>query len=78
MSPHRDWVNTCLAQIQAAFISNKPAVIGSHRINYVGFIDEKNRDIGLLNLALLLKKVLKKWPEVQFISTNQLSHFIYD
>jgi len=76
MNPNRDWVNSCLAQVSSAFHWNKPAVIGSHRINFIGYIDQKNRDKGLKDLNLLLKSILKKWPEVRFISTDELSSFV--
>lgn len=73
-----DWVNNCLAQIQMAFLMGKPAIISTHRINYVGFINTDNRDFGLLSLNNLLKQVVKNWPEVQFISSNQLNQLIND
>lgn len=76
MLPQKDWVNSCLAQIQTAFLFSKPAVICSHRINYIGFINEKNRDRGLKDLDNLLKNIVKKWPDVKFISTDQLSNNI--
>ena len=69
---NKDWVDSCLAQIKIAFMWQKPAVICSHRINYIGCINEKNRDRGLSDLKMLMNTVLKKWPDVQFISTNQL------
>ena len=75
IAPERDFVNSCLAQISNAFFRNKPAVICSHRINYVGFINEKNRDRGLHDLDQLLKAIVKKWPDVRFITTDQLSQF---
>ena len=75
MNPNRDWVNSCLAQISSAFHWNKPAVICSHRINFVGYINPKNRDKGLRDLNALLKAIILKWPEVQFISTDELSKF---
>lgn len=75
MNPDRDWVNSCMAQIASAFHWHKPAVICSHRINFVGYIDEKNRDRGLKDLNFLLKAIVKKWPEVQFISTDELDAF---
>lgn len=78
MNPHRDWVNTCMAQISAAFLSGKPAVITSHRINYVGYIEPKNRDRGLKHLHALLSKVIRKWPDIKFISTNQLNQYLHD
>lgn len=76
MLPQKDWVNSCMAQIQSAFLFSKPAVICSHRINYIGFIDEKNRARGLKDLDLLLKRILKKWPDVTFITTDQLSNYV--
>ena len=72
MNPDKDWVDSCLAQISNAFLFNKPAVICSHRVNYIGFIEQANRDRGLKNLSKLLHLIVKKWPEVRFISTDQL------
>lgn len=72
MNPNKDWVDSCLAQISNAFLFKKPAVICSHRVNYIGFIDPANRDRGLENLRRLLQRIIKKWPEVRFISTDQL------
>jgi hypothetical protein len=74
--PNIDWVNSCLAQINMAFLMKKPAVISSHRINFIGGISENNRAIGLRQLELLLKKVLQKFPDLQFISTDELDNFI--
>lgn len=68
----KDWVGACLAKIDNSFHFNKPAVLSSHRINYIGFIDADNRYNNLIMLEELLKKVLKKWPEVQFISTDKI------
>lgn len=72
----KDWVDSCLAQIGVAFMWQKPAIICSHRINYIGFIDERNRDRGLRDLKSLIDTVLKKWPDVQFISTDQLDEIM--
>lgn len=74
--PGKDWVDSCLAQIQSAFFWRRPAVICSHRINYIGLIDQRNRDRGLRDLKILLHRVLKKWPDVQFISTDQLDDLL--
>lgn len=76
MLPSKNWVDSCLAQIQTAFLFSKPAVICSHRINFIGFINEKNRVRGLQDLDNLLKKIVKKWPDVIFISTDQLDNYI--
>ena len=76
MLPQKDWVNSCLAQIQAAFLFSKPAVLCSHRINFIGFIDPKNGERGLRDLDLLLKAIVKKWPDAKFITTDELSDYI--
>lgn len=75
-APERDWVNSCLAQISSAFLFNRPAVICAHRVNFVGFINENNRDNGLYSLEKLLRSILKKWPEVRFISTDELNEYL--
>ena len=72
MNPNRDFVNSCLAQIASAFHWNKPAVICAHRINFVGYIDTKNRDKGLKDFDTLLKSIIQKWPDVRFISSDEL------
>lgn len=76
LNPNRDWVNSCLAQISSAFHWKKPAVICSHRINFVGYINEQNRDRGLRDLEKLLKAIVQNWPDVRFISTDELNHYL--
>lgn len=67
-----DEVRKCLREISIAFKLKKPAVISSHRLNYIGFIDERNRDLNLRGLGELLSTVRKKWPDVEFLNTVQL------
>lgn len=67
-----DPVDSCLKDIRVAFRMNKPAIICSHRINYVGFIDADNRDKNLKLLNDLLKKILRKWPDVEFMNSVEL------
>ena len=76
MLPQKDWVNSCLAQIQSAFLFSKPAVICSHRINYVGYINPKNSERGLNDLNQLLRTIVRKWPDARFINTAELSQFV--
>jgi hypothetical protein len=71
-----DWVDKCLNDIQIAFRWNKPAIISTHRVNYVGGIHPSNRRRGLKQLDLLLKKMLKKWPDIIFMSSMELGDLI--
>jgi hypothetical protein len=61
-----------LSQIRAAFRWHKPALISSHRVNFVGGIDPANREKGLTELKLLLHGIVKEWPEVEFMSSREL------
>jgi len=67
-----DHVGKALQQIEAAFFWNKPAIISSHRVNFCGHIDPKNREKGLGDLKAILEAIVKKWPEVEFISVADL------
>ena len=58
------------------FFWNKPAIICTHRLNYVGYLDNGNRDNNLILLELLLSKIKKKWPNVEFMSSNELLELI--
>lgn len=72
----RGLVNSVLRDIDIAFTMRKPAIICSHRINYVGFIDENNRDQNLKMLDTILKTIVKKWPDVEFVTSDQLGEII--
>tara|TARA_Y100000813_G_scaffold198577_1_gene187789 strand:- start:2846 stop:3970 length:1125 start_codon:yes stop_codon:yes gene_type:complete len=71
-----DWVDYSLKQVEAAFFWNRPAIISSHRINFCGHIDPKNRELGLDALRALLRKIVKRWPEVEFMSADKLGRTI--
>jgi hypothetical protein len=73
----RDYVDDTLARIHTAFMYGKPAIIGSHRLNYIGFIDPSNRDRNLPELRRLLKKIPQLWPDIEFMSSDQLVDFMY-
>lgn len=74
--PESDWVNYTLKQIEIAFSHNKPANISGHRINFVGGMDPKVREKGLSKLEDLLKAIVKKWPDVEFMTTVELGDLI--
>jgi len=65
-----------LDSIANAFMWNKPAIISSHRINYIGSLDENNRTENLLLLNQLLKNIFKRWPNVEFMSSDKLGDII--
>jgi hypothetical protein len=76
-SPDRtDWVDSCLEEISIAFKWHKPAVINSHRVNYIGSIHPENAQKGLRELDRLLKEIGKRWPEVEYMTSTELGETI--
>lgn len=73
---NKDHVDSCLKEIEIAFKYKKPAVISSHRCNYIGSLNPANRDHGIKELDKLLNTILKKWPEVEFLSSSQLGDLV--
>lgn len=71
-----DWVTYTLKQIEAAFRWNRPAIISSHRVNFCGHIDPNNRKKGLVALRQLLKGIVQRWPEVEFLAADELVDLI--
>jgi len=71
-NPTFDWVSDCLNRIETAFRWRKPAIISSHRLNFMGFIDATNRERNLKLLKQLLSEIVKEWPDVEFMSSDQL------
>ncbi len=71
-----DPVDYCLYDIALAFRMKKPALISSHRLNYIGYIDENNRKKNLRQLKTLLSEVIKRWPDVEFLTSDQLGETI--
>ncbi len=71
-----DWNKEVLKKMQLAFNGGKPAIIQSHRVNFIGYIDKENRTANLEKLSSLLSTILKKWPDVEFVSTNELYEII--
>jgi hypothetical protein len=71
-----DWIDSCLREINIAFRWHKPAIISTHRVNYVGQLNIKNRDNGLRNLRSLLMRIINNWPDVVFMSSDKLGDLI--
>lgn len=72
----KDYVSECLKEIDFAFKFNKPAIISSHRVNYIGKLNIDNRDRNLRLLYNLLIEIKKRWPDVEFMSSDQLGNIM--
>lgn len=76
INPSFPWEQDCLDRVETAFRWNKPAIICSHRINYMGYLNPDNRKENLIRLENLLRNIIKRWPDVRFISTDELGKLI--
>ena len=47
-------------------------MVGVHRLNFIGALDEENRRRNLRQLRALLHAVLKRWPDVEFVTSDEL------
>ena len=71
-----DWLNYCLKEIEIAFRWHKPATISSHRVNYIGYLHPENREKGLKALSQLFGEIIKRWPDVEFMTSVELGDLI--
>jgi hypothetical protein len=71
-----DPVGECLNHINIAFRWKKPAVIRAHRINFMGALDENNRRNNLNLFDELLKRIIKNWQDVEFMTSDQLGDLV--
>jgi hypothetical protein len=69
-------VDKCIKDIENAFFFKKPAVISSHRVNYIGSINPTNSKHGLKCLDRLLFTIIQKWPDVEFMTSTELGNLI--
>ena len=71
-----DTVGECISRIKQAFRWGKAAVICAHRLNFIGSIDSTNTDRNLPMFKELLQCIVKRWPDVEFMSSDELGRII--
>lgn len=64
--------NDSLKRIEACFKMNNVAIISMHRLNLVGRQESDNHESNLQLFKQLLLEVVKKWPDVEFKSSDEL------
>lgn len=76
--PNFDFLSDCLKRVEIAFRWGKAANICAHRVNFIGSVFSENADRNLPQLKRLLSEIQKKWPDVEFITSDQLGEIIED
>jgi len=73
---NKDSVDECLNQIKIAFRWGKPAIISTHRLNFIGALNEKNRADNLKKLQTLLNQIVRQWSEVEFMTSDNVGNLL--
>lgn len=66
----------CLESIGRAFDSGVPAIIDFHRVNFAGTYASEYRERTIDELAKLLKGIVAKWPDAEFVHSQKLYEMI--
>lgn len=77
-SRNNNAVAVCLQNIASSFHWHSPAMISTHRVNFTGAIESTHRSQSLNDLRLLLTEIVKRWPDVEFVSGSQLSSLLWN
>lgn len=70
------YLNSAIKSIESSFRLRRPAIISTHRANYIGAIFEENRDDNLNILNNLLSEIVIRWPDVEFMNSQQLGELM--
>ena len=76
--PGRDWVSSCMNEIDIAFKWKNPVIISSHRTNFIGGLDVQNRDRSLILLKELISSAQKRWADIEFMTSAELGKLMRD
>lgn len=66
----------CLRDIKRQFNLHHPAIVSCHRLNFIGDLMPENRDRNLKDFKELLQSIVKNWPDVEFVSSDQLGKIL--
>jgi hypothetical protein len=76
LDPQFDWTGDCLERMGISFRSGKPVILSTHRINFIGSIDENFRTRNLASFETLLKEMLRRYPDIEFMTSSELGNMI--
>lgn len=68
--------DNCMKEIVMDFQMRKPAIVSCHRLNFIGGLNPNNRDNNLRDFKKLLQMIVAKYPDVEFMSSDELGLLI--
>ncbi|MBD1423803.1 hypothetical protein [Sphingobacterium chuzhouense] len=76
-STKENYWHSTFNEVERALQLNIPAIISTHRVNYVGSIKAEMRENSLKQLNKLLTEIERKWPNIIYLNSTQLGDMIY-
>lgn len=70
--------DNCMKEIKSAFRFATPAIVSCHRLNFIGELNPSNRDNNLREFNRLLHMITAKYPDVEFMSSDELAKLIME
>lgn len=67
-----DWLTLALDQVATAFFHRKPAIVCSHRLNYVSGKHKRRQEENLKLLKKFLSALIDQYPDIEFVSSDEL------
>lgn len=64
-------IGKTLKQVEVAFNCGKPALINTHRVNFIGSRNKSVSNKSLTELALLIQAMINKWPDIEFLGAGE-------
>ncbi len=72
-----EWrIDRCFEQIDFALSRRIPAIVSTHRMNFIGSLHLENRQRCIDGLKILMPRVIDKHPDVRFLTSDQLCEII--
>lgn len=68
--------DNCMKEVGIDFGWHKPAIVSCHRLNFIGELNPTNRDNNLREFKRLLQMIVTKYPDVEFMSSDELGIII--
>lgn len=69
---NKEEISEIIQRMKIAFFWKKPLILSTHRINFIGSLKESNRKNNLKKFEILLKLIVKEFPDVEFMSSDKL------
>ena len=72
----RNLVANAVKDVESSFLFKRPAIISTHRLNFVSSLDQNNADRGRILLHDFLSQVVNRHPSVEFLTSSELGELL--